>query len=152
MQGTELILGRTFGITFEHGQDFFSELDQFCQEHKIKQGYIPMFIAGFSKVELVGACEKIDDLNAPVWSKVYLENVEVLGGGTIAFDEKNNKISPHIHVAVGLKPHSAMGHTSHLLSAKVQFLVEMVLVEIAKPNLKRVKNPNLYDIPFLSFG
>jgi predicted DNA-binding protein with PD1-like motif len=34
---------------------------------------------------------------------------------------------PHIHVTVGLKEHSATGHTSHLLSAKTQFLTEMQL-------------------------
>ncbi|WP_262391877.1 hypothetical protein [Nocardiopsis sp. CNR-923] len=100
----------------------------------------------------MGTCEKLTDPAAPVWSKVQLSNVEALGGGTIAYDEATDTISPHIHVSVGLKEHSAMGHTSHLLDAQVQFLTEMVLIEVASPQMHRVPNPNLYDVPLLHFG
>ena len=47
-----------------------------------------MFLAGFEKAEIVGTCEKLEDPNAPVWSKVHLENVEAIGCGTIASDLK----------------------------------------------------------------
>src|SRR5213078_4633650 len=67
----------------------------------------------------------------PRHSSAYLTNVEELGGGTIAYVEAKDGIRPHIHVSVGLKAHSANGHTSHLLSAKVQFLTEMLFVEIS---------------------
>ena len=152
MKSSELRLGRTFGVTFEDGSDFFSELEEFCLENKIKQGYIPYFLAGFSEVELVGTSDKLENPKAPVWSKVYLENVEVFGGGTIAYDIKQQKILPHIHVTTGIKPHGATAHTSHLLKAKVQFLVEMIFTEIISPNLIRVANKNLYDIPLLNFA
>ena len=65
----------------------------------------------------MGTCGRVDDPQAPIWSAVHLTNVEVLGGGTIAYDEAEDRILPHIHVTVGLKRHSATGHTSHLLSA-----------------------------------
>lgn len=110
-----------------------------------------MFLAGFSEVELVGTCEKLDDPRAPVWSKVYLENVEALGCGTLAFHPDENKTLPHIHVGVGLKPHSAIGHTSHLLNAKIQFLTEMLVIEVTEPNMQRIINPQLYDVPLLTF-
>ncbi|MEV2279398.1 DUF296 domain-containing protein [Nocardiopsis sp. NPDC049922] len=152
MRSHELTQGRTFGLVFDHGEDFFSSLSEFCRDNDVRQGYIPVFIAGFAHVDIVGTCEKLTDPAAPVWSKVQLNNVEALGGGTIAYDETTDTISPHIHVSVGLKEHSATGHTSHLLGAQVQFLTEMVLVEVTSPQMHRVPDPNLYDVPLLRFG
>jgi len=43
-------------------------------------------------------------------------------------------------------------HTSHLLSAEVQFLTEMLVVEIADPVMRRDRDPALYDVPLLRFG
>ena len=86
-----------------------------------------------------------------MWTKVHVTNVEALGCGTIARDDADG-ILPHVHVAVGLKEHSAMAHTSHLLSAKIQFLTEMLVVEILTPDMTRPKDHNLYDVPLLTFG
>ena len=113
MRSHELTLGRSFGVTFDHGEDFFTALREFCQQNKVCHGYIPSFIAGFSEVQIVGACEKLDDPQAPVWSVVHLTNVEAFGGGTLAYEEAGGRVAPHIHVSVGLKEHSATGHTSH---------------------------------------
>ncbi|ASU85799.1 DUF296 domain-containing protein [Nocardiopsis gilva YIM 90087] len=151
MRSHELTPGRTFGVVFDHGENFFETLNAFCRTNNVRQGYIPMFIAGFAHVDIVGTCEQLTDPLAPVWSKVHLTNVEAVGGGTIAHDEANDTISPHVHVSVGLKEHSATGHTSHLLAAEVQFLTEMVLVEITSPQMRRIPNPALYDVPLLHF-
>jgi predicted DNA-binding protein with PD1-like motif len=148
----QLTVGRSFGVVFDHGEDFYPTLMEFCRSHGVRQGYIPMFIAGFSEVDVVGACGRIDDPQAPIWSAVHLTNVEVLGGGTIACDETEDRILPHIHVTVGLKQHSATGHTSHLLSATVQFLTEMLIVEVTSPAMRRLRIPDLYDVPLLHFG
>jgi predicted DNA-binding protein with PD1-like motif len=148
----ELTLGRSFAVAFDHGDDFFTALADFCRDNGVRQGYIPGFIAGFSEVQIVGTCEKRDDPNAPVWSKVHLTNVEAFGGGTLAYDPTNNSVAPHIHVAVGLKEHSAVGHTSHLLGAQVQFLTEMLVIEVAAPQMHRVRQHDLYDVPLLRFG
>ncbi len=151
MKSAELTLGRTFSVTFEHGKDFFSELREFCSANNVKQGYIPFFIAGMSQVELVGTCEKVEDKNAPIWSKVHLENVEAVGAGTLAFDEETGQISPHIHVSIGRKTDAATARMSHLLSAKVLFLTEMVVVEVVQPQFRRIPNPALYNVGLLSF-
>jgi predicted DNA-binding protein with PD1-like motif len=151
MQSRELTIGRTFGVTFDHGDDFFDTLITFCQSKDIRQGYIPMFLAGFEEAEIVGTSEKLEDPNAPVWSKVHLENVEAVGCGTIAYDRDNDHILPHIHTSLGIKDHGATGHTSHLLSARVLFLVEMLLIEVAGPTMHRHRDPNLYDVPLLTF-
>jgi predicted DNA-binding protein with PD1-like motif len=151
MRSQQLTLGRSFAVAFDHGEDFFPALTDFCRTNKVRQGFIPVFIAGFSEVTIVGTCEKLTDPRAPVWSSVHLANVEAVGGGTIAFDEERGRIQPHIHVSVGLKEHSATGHTSHLLTAQVQFLTEMLLIEVAGPAMTREPNPDLYDVPLLRF-
>ena len=152
MRSYELSLGRTFGVAFDHGEDFFPALADFCRTNGVRQGYIPMFIAGFAEVEVVGTCSKLENPQAPVWSSVHLTNVEALGGGTIAYDDTEQQILPHIHVTVGLKEHSATGHTSHLLSAKIQFLTEMMLVEVKEPAMTRQRDADLYDVPLLRFS
>lgn len=151
MKTSELKTGRTFAVTFDHGDDFMPSLTKFCQENSVRQGYIPMFIAGFAEVDMVGTCDKLDDPKAPVWAKVHLNNLEAMGCGTIARDVGDG-ILPHIHTSVGLKEHSATAHTSHLLAAKVQFLTEMIIVEVDAPEMTRPPNPNLYDVPRLTLG
>lgn len=151
MQSRELTIGRTFGVTFDHGDDFFGALTKFCQENEVRQGYIPSFIAGFAEAELVGTCEKLDNPEAPVWSSVHLAQVEALGAGTFTNDADGN-LSPHIHVSVGEKSRSANGYTSHLLAARIQFTTEMLVVEVLAPKWTRPRNPDLYDVPLLTFG
>src|SRR5205814_657622 len=127
-------------------------LAEFCKAKGIRYGYIPMFLAGFSEVGIVGACDKIENPEAPVWSKVHLTNVEALGCGTLAYDPDTDQVLPHIHTSLGEKARSAVGHTSHLLHARVQFLVEMLVVEVLAPSMTRPRNPQLYDVPLLTFG
>jgi predicted DNA-binding protein with PD1-like motif len=145
----ELTLGRSFAVAFDHGDDFFTALDDFCRDNGVRQGYLPGFIAGFSEVQIVGTCDKLEDPNAPVWTKVHLTNVEAFGGGTLAYDPVEDRVAPHIHVAVGLKEHSATGHTSHLLGATVQFLTEMLIIEVASPQMHPVRDSGLYNVPLL---
>lgn len=132
MKASQLKTGRTFAVTFDHGDDFTSSLASFCQQNNVRQGYIPMFIAGFAETDIVGTCEKLDDPKAPVWTKVHLTNVEAMGCGTIARDNADG-ILLHIHTPVGLKEHSATAHTSHLLSAKIQFQTRVLSRVCGRP-------------------
>jgi predicted DNA-binding protein with PD1-like motif len=52
MKASEVKVGRTFGVAFEHSDDFMSSLASFCQENDVRQGYIPMFLAGFAEARL----------------------------------------------------------------------------------------------------
>jgi predicted DNA-binding protein with PD1-like motif len=151
MRAGELTLGRSFAVTFDHGEDFFLALEAFCDTHGIAAGYLPMFIAGFATAEVVGTCQALPDPQAPVWTSVHLRNAEAFGAGTLARDPDTAALLPHIHASLGLKEHSATAHTSHLLAATVQFLVELVVVEVTAPKLTRVRNPDLYDVPQLTF-
>jgi predicted DNA-binding protein with PD1-like motif len=152
MHSHQLTAGRTFGIRFDPGESFFPGLEQFCAEHDVCGGYIPMFIAAFAEADLVGTCDRLDNPDAPVWSKVHLTNAEALGCGTIAYDATAGRIVPHVHATLGLKERAATGYTSHLLAARVQFLIELVLVEVIDPAMTRPADPRLYDVPRLVFG
>jgi predicted DNA-binding protein with PD1-like motif len=151
MHSGELTPGRTFGARFDPGESFFPTLEALCRDNGVRQGYIPMFLAAFAEADVVGACDKLQDPAAPVWSKVHLTNAEALGCGTIAYDAQADRIVPHIHSTLGLKQHAAAGYTSHLLAATVQFLAELILVEVTAPVMTRPADPGLYEVPRLAF-
>ncbi|MDC7222883.1 MAG: DNA-binding protein [Spirochaetales bacterium] len=151
MKSAELKLGRTFGINIDHGEDFFEQIKNFCAQNKVRQGYIPSFVGGFRHAEIIGACQKVEDMDAPDFTRVYLEYAEAVGAGTIAFDEKIDDLSFHIHVTMGLRAHSATAYTGHLLSGKVQYLSEMILHEVLEPSMIKQVNKDLYNISVLNF-
>lgn len=151
MKAAQLTLGRSFAVTFDHSNDFLESLAAFCAEHGVQQGFVPSFIAGLAEARIVGACDRLEDLDAPVWSAVHLTNVEAFGAGTFT-PLSDGTFSPHIHVTVGEKARSASASTSHLLSARVQFLTEMLVLEVLSPTMTRERDSDLYDVPLLAFG
>jgi len=151
MRTSELKTGRTFGLNCDHGEDFFQALAEFCRENHIRQGYIPMFLAAFAETEIAGTCAKVEDPEAPVRLPVYLEKVEAMGCGTFSYDPDSDEIVPHVHVTVGLKQQSALAYSSHLISAKVQYLTEMLVVEVLAPEMRRPVMADLWDVPLLTF-
>jgi hypothetical protein len=95
VQAAQVTPGRTFAVRFDHGEDFYTALNDFCRTHNIRQGFIPMFIAGLRNVELVGSCERIEDPEAPVWTSVHLKYVEALGGGTLRGSDPDGQLLDH---------------------------------------------------------
>jgi len=150
MKAAQLTLGRSFGVTFDHGDDFLESLRTFCAEHQVQQGFVPSFIAGLAEARIVGTCDKLENPDAPVWNAVHLTNCEAFGGGTFTHLD-DGTFSPHIHVTIGEKARSAAGSTSHLLSAQVQFLTEMLVFEVLSPTMTRRRKADLYDVPLLDF-
>lgn len=100
---------------------------------------------------MVGACDKLVDPNAPVWTGGHLTNLEALGGGTLAWDAAKLAVSPHIHLTVGSRERPAVANSSYLLSATVQVLTEMIIVEVTSPLMHRLPNAELYDVLLLHF-
>lgn len=94
MRAYELTVGHTFGITLDHGEDFFEAPSSFCRDEGVRQAYIPSFIGAFAEAEIVGACEKLADPDAPVWVKTYVTNVEAFGAGTFAHAPPTGEILP----------------------------------------------------------
>jgi hypothetical protein len=72
--------------------------------------------------------------------------VEAVGGGTIAYDTTQDRT---LHVSVGLKDHSATAHTIHPLSAKIQFLTVMMVIEVAGPSMGPDPDPTPQRISLL---
>ncbi|MEV7868412.1 DUF296 domain-containing protein [Streptomyces sp. NPDC088124] len=151
MRSSELTIGRSFGLNFDHKEDFFQTLADFCKENDVRQGYIPMFLAAFAETEIAGTCDRVEDPEAPVRLPVYLEKVEAVGSGTFSYDPDRDIVVPHVHVTVGLKQQSALAYSSHLISATVQYLTEMLIVEVASPHMRRPVKTELYDVPLLTF-
>ncbi len=143
--------GRTFVVAIDHGEDFFDALGRFCAEHQVRAGHIPTFIGGFSTARLVGTCQPLKHPERPLWDEVTVETLEVLGGGTLAWDPETDQVSPHIHLTTGLKADAAHARTSHLLGGTVQFIAELIIQEITTPALTRPKLAQLYDVPLLTF-
>ncbi|QEU83415.1 PPC domain-containing DNA-binding protein [Streptomyces viridosporus] len=152
MRVTEITTGRRFAVAFDDGEDFFTALDDFCRDTGIRAGHIPTLIGGFSRVRLVGTCGPLQHPERPLWDEIEVETLEVLGGGTLAWDSANNRVAPHIHVSASLKAASADGRTSHLLGGTVQFITELVIEEWTTPEVTRPRVPALYDVPLLTFG
>ncbi|MBV9022964.1 MAG: DNA-binding protein [Streptomycetaceae bacterium] len=151
MRVTQVTRGREFVVAIDHGEDFFTALNTFCTEHGVRCGYIPTFLGGFSSARLVGSCEPLQNPEAPLWEHIEVHALEALGTGTLAWDPEKDCLAPHIHVSAGVKSASADGRTSHLLDATVQFIAELVIVEIAGPNLTRPRLPSLFNVPLLTF-
>lgn len=151
MRQHELKTGRHFGLNFDHGEDFFPTLSAFCREQGIRQGYVPMFLAAFAETEIAGTCGRVEDPEAPVRTPVYLQKVEAMGCGTFSWDPDRDDIVPHVHVTVGLKQLAAAAFSSHLMSAKVQYLTEMLIIEVDSPSMRRPIQADLYDVPLLTF-
>lgn len=151
MRMHELKMGRHFGLNFDHGEDFFDTLAKFCRKKEVRQGYIPMFLAAFAETEIAGTCGRVTDAEAPVRTPVYLEKVEAMGCGTFSYDPEKSAIVPHVHVTVGLKQHSALAYSSHLMTAKIQYLTEMFIIEVDSPEMRRPVHAALYDVPMLTF-
>lgn len=152
VRAAEFKTGRTFCVAFEDGDEFFSSLSQFCKENGVKQGYVPVFLGAFRNAKVVGTCRKYDEELPMYEDYVDVEFVETIGGGTIAWDEEQQVVSPHVHLGIGKRLQSATGLTSHLLEGIVQFTMELVVVELIGPPITRVANPNLHNIKLLTFG
>jgi predicted DNA-binding protein with PD1-like motif len=148
MEVAEVKLGRTFVVVFKHGSDFYGELRRFCRKNNVRQGYIPTLIGAFKDIQVKGSMSK--DLDKPELERIRVEGAELMGGGTIAYDEDADEILPHVHVALGDRLKAGAGVTSCLLDATVNFTVEMVLVEIISPKMVRVENPSLFNMKLLS--
>jgi predicted DNA-binding protein with PD1-like motif len=132
MRGEQLTLGAAYGVVFDDGEDFYTALGAFCRSRNIRQGYIPMFLGGFTTVEIAGDCADGS------CTTVDRSQVAMVGAGTIAYEPFSDTVVPHVHVSVGRTGHGgATARTSHLVSAQVRDLNELLLIEVAYPLLQR---------------
>jgi predicted DNA-binding protein with PD1-like motif len=146
---TEISVARQFAVVLQPGDDVLGCIAAVCAEQAIEQGYFPVFLGAFSRVSLIGTCGPVEDPDAPLREAVHLGNVEGTGSGTIAGGPSG--VLAHVHVAVGLKSYSATGYAGHLLQATVQYVTEIVIVEVVSPRFERIPDPAAHNIANLAF-
>jgi predicted DNA-binding protein with PD1-like motif len=151
MISAEITTGRRFAVVLQPGDDVLASIAAICAEHRIEQGYLPVFLGAFTRVSLIGTCSVIDDHDAPLPDSVHLEGVEGTGSGTIAFDPATGAVTPHVHVAVGVKAYSANGYAGHLLQATVHYVTELVIEEVLSPRFIRKPDAAAHGLANLSF-
>ena len=134
MRAHELTTGRTFGVTFDHGEDFFDALSAFCRDQGVRQGYIPSFIGAFAEAVLgYFDWEKKDYI-----SNVIHEQVEVASLiGDVALSPSGEPML-HIHVVLGRRDGTALA--GHLQKAHVRPTLEVILNE-SPAHLQKVHDP-----------
>jgi hypothetical protein len=78
MKASELKTGRTFGVTFQHGDEFMACLASFCRENEVRQGCTPTFLAGSSR-PTSSAPARSRKIRGPGVDEGACNNVEALG-------------------------------------------------------------------------
>ncbi|NEM91504.1 PCC domain-containing protein [Galbitalea soli] len=147
--GSEIARGRSILVVLEPGDDAIPALAAECARHGIAQGFIPVFSGAFRRVTVVGTDHAIDDEDAPLPEAVTVRNAEGFGSGTVATTD--GELVIHLHVSVGEKARSAAATTGHLLTAEVQYPVEVVVEEIVAPELARRVNEASRGLATLTF-
>ena len=135
MFSSEITTGRRFVVVLQPGDDILSSLVEACTRHGISQGYLPVFLGAFSSVTLIGTTEPILDEDAPLPLSVVYRNTEGTGSGTLV--SVDGVVLPHLHVVVGAKGEGAAAYAGHLLSGTVQYVAEIVIVEVLTPVLEK---------------
>jgi predicted DNA-binding protein with PD1-like motif len=135
MFSSEIATGRTVLVVLQPGDDILSSIVEACTAHGIAQGIIPVFLGAFSSVTIIGTHEEILDEDAPLPLSVGYRNTEGTGSGTLV--SVDGIVVPHVHVSVGAKGEGAAAYAGHLLSGTVQYVAEIVIVEVLSPVLEK---------------
>ena len=127
------VSARTWALVFDAGDEVVSTLAQFASLHQLSAARFTA-IGAFSEATL-----GYFDAEKKAYEKIPVrEQVEVLSLiGDVALDGGQPKI--HAHVVVGKRDGSA--HGGHLLTARVQPTLEVMLVE-SPARLARVYDPD----------
>ena len=113
--------GKTWVLVFAPGDEPVSVLTGFAREHSIRAARISG-IGGFAEVTL-----GYFNLQTKQYERIPIrEQVEVMSlSGNVALFEGKPKL--HVHVVIGKRDGSA--HGGHLLEARVQPTLEVMIVE-----------------------
>ena len=120
-QGT---VGRVFAVRFDHHDDFLTELHTLIKKENIRSGWFHV-LGGLLQAGVVTGPKEPVMPPDPVWREMKGAN-EVLGFGTIFWDQKEPKI--HLHAALG---HHGVTVTGCVRQGTSTYLVlEAFIVEI----------------------
>lgn len=102
MRSAQVTPGRRVLAVLEPGEEVLASIGALCREHRFPAAVIPVSLAAFTQVTLIGTTEPVADEDAPLPLSETVEWVEGLGAGTVAPDAAGAP-AVHLHAAVGRK-------------------------------------------------
>lgn len=128
-------VGRVFVARFDEGEDFLGALGGLAGDEKIRSAVF--FLLGGAKQGRVVVGPKGDEMPPePVWDEIS-GNSELLGTGTIFWDEAGPKA--HLHVAVGRGERVRVGCLRE--NSKTFLVLEAVVLELKGIEARRELDP-----------
>ncbi len=152
MRTQEVTAGRHLAVVLEPGDEVLGSVTRACQQHGIRQGFVPVFSGAFRTVRLIAAHTPVDDQEPPLPQEVAVTYTEGIGSGTVLWDETTGTPQPHLHLAAGVKNAAAAAFAGHVLSAETHYTVEIMIEEVVSPAMLRLPDARAHGIPTLHFA
>ncbi len=115
--------GRVIVARFDHGEDFLAGLNDLVKKEEIRQAWFNV-IGGIAAARVVTGPKEPTMPPEPVWRET--ETREVLGGGTIYWDDDGPAI--HLHAALGHHGDTVTGCVREW--ARTYLVLEVTIFEI----------------------
>jgi predicted DNA-binding protein with PD1-like motif len=133
--------GRVFLIRLEHGEVLHESVERFAREHEVRAGALIALGGADAGSVLVVGPERAD--TTPITPMLHtLQGVhELVGTGTLAWDEESGGPLLHMHVACGRGKSATAGCVRQ--GVKVWQTLEVVLFELTDTTAHRVFDPRL---------
>lgn len=139
MKSKRVDIKRIFVVRLERGEEIASSLKKFCEENKIKGG----FIGGIGAVSYATLYSVKDSVGFALVKKKFSEPLELLSAsGNIS--TANGEPLIHLHTVLGRSGKSTIG--GHLLEAKISFTGEFFILETGR--LEKTKQGELMLFKF----
>lgn len=140
--------GRTIVARLKPGQDIVAGITSVIEKHNIKSGYIPVLLTGLKQLRIISMNFTDNEDNPQNVELEYQEPLDCFGQGTIA--TLDDKPSIHIHFTAAQAGNKTI--SGHLVSGIVLYVTELVIVEITGITMTRKKDPEVFNMPLLSFA
>jgi len=127
--------GRVIVARFEDKEDILENINSIAKKEAIRNAMF-FLLGGVRQGKIVVGPEKEEIPPTPVWREIN-ESHEVLGCGTIFWDEREPKV--HFHGAFGKKDMVKVGCLREI--SKTFLVLEAVIIEIEGINAKRKFDP-----------
>ncbi|CAN5336557.1 hypothetical protein BH09ACT6_BH09ACT6_08200 [soil metagenome] len=151
MLSHELTLGRSIGVILQPGDDVLRSIVDACILHRVRQGYVPVFLGAFRSVRLIATTAGLLDPEPPLADAVDVAYTEGIGNGSFSWDESTGEPHVHLHVSVGVKEQGGLAYAGHLLAATTHYTAELVIQEVLSPTMARVSDPAAFGLENLVF-
>jgi len=133
MEYTQGEVGRVFYVRFDHGDDVLAGLSSLAENEELHCGWFQLF-GGFAAAEVVIGPKEPVMPPTPVWQNLR-DTREVLGVGSIFFDEQKQKPLLHLHAAMGHHGETVTGCVRQ--HTEVYLLIEAVVYELQGMDITR---------------